>query len=254
MGDNCNVSGDGSGFRVSAALPASEKWANPAALLIPPSSAIYSVRREITMFEMLPPIVTVTCIGKAPSGTVEAVKLLLSGLNINQAGRAAPPRVVTLTAAEVSAAAAANWAGKEKLKLLPAVTISLGTETVMMPDCCSDGSRTSDTETPPPPATREVPVVALLPTPEGSAALPDVSGVGEEGGMPALVSPATEPAVLLVLVAVELLGDGEPSVTAMGTAAGGRRNGAAAMTAAAAPTAAESTAMVSVPFTKLLKS
>ena len=221
---------------------------------MPASLVIYPRPSEITMLERSPPIVTTTYIGKAPSGTAEAVKVLLSGLNLNQAGRAAPLAVVTRMATELSAAAAANWAGKEKLKLLPAVAISLGTETVMMPDCCADGSRTSDTETPLPPATREVPVVALLPTPEGSAALPDVSGVGEEGGMPALVSPATEPAVLLVLVAVELLGDGEPSVTAMGTAAGGRRNGAAAMTAAAAPTAAESTAMVSVPFTKLLKS
>ena len=70
-------------------------------------------------------MVTTMCIGKARLGTAEAVKVLLSGLKLNQAGRAAPLRVVIRIATALSAAAAANWAGKEKLKLLPAVAISV---------------------------------------------------------------------------------------------------------------------------------
>ena len=185
---------------------------------MPTSLVIYPPSAEITILERSPPIVTTTCIGKARWGTAEAVKVLLSGLNLNQAGRAAPLTVVTRMATALSAAAAANWAGKEKLKLLPAATISLGTETVMMPNCCADGSRTSTTETPPP-ATREVPVVALLPTPEGAAAPPDVSEVGDEGDIPARDSPTSEPTVLLAL-AVGLLAVAAPVVVALPTPEG----------------------------------
>jgi hypothetical protein len=109
--------------------------------------------------------VTTTCIGKAPSGTTEATKALVSGLNFNQAGSAPPLAVVTLIVALLPVAALFTWAGNGKLKPLPAVAISLGTETVMMPDDWTDASRTIATDIPPLPTLPAV-TAPLSPLPE----------------------------------------------------------------------------------------
>ena len=79
--------------------------------------------------------------------------------------------VDTLIAVLLPDAEDAICAGSGKLKPLPAVAISFGTETATTPGCNIDGSRNNDTETPPllpPPAVTEVPLL-LLPLEEESA-------------------------------------------------------------------------------------
>lgn len=90
-------------------------------------------RSEIVTVVRCPFTVTITCIGKAPSGTAEAAKVLVSGLNFNQAGSTPPLTVATLIVASLPVAVLATCAGSGKVKPLPAVAISFGTETVMAP-------------------------------------------------------------------------------------------------------------------------
>ena len=82
---------------------------------------------------------TITRIGKAPSGTDAAANVLDSVLNFNQLGSGCPRAVVTTIGALLPAAELSDCAGSVKLKPLPVVAISFGTETVMIPDCCNDG-------------------------------------------------------------------------------------------------------------------
>ena len=105
----------------------------------PYPSQRYCARSEITIVVLLPPTVTITCIGKAPSGTAAATKVLVSLLNVSQLGSGCPFAVVTTMGALLPAAKLSACAGSVKLKPLPVVAISLGTETVMMPDCCNVG-------------------------------------------------------------------------------------------------------------------
>ena len=112
------------------------------------------------MVVLVPPTVTTTCIGKAPSGTAEATKVLDSGLNFNQVGSGWPLAVDTLTT--LFPAVLATCAGSGKLKPLPAVAMSFGTETATIPDCATEVGRISDTEISLPPAAPAVPVVPLL--------------------------------------------------------------------------------------------
>lgn len=114
------------------------------------------------MVVLLPLTVTTTCIGKAPSGTAAATKVLVSLLNVSQLGSGCPFAVVTTMGALLPTAELSACAGSVKLKPLPVVDISFGTETVMMPDCCNDGWRTSAIETPLLPTPPAAPVVLLL--------------------------------------------------------------------------------------------
>ena len=113
------------------------------------------------MVVLRPPIVTITCIGKAPSGTAEATNVRVSGLNLNQPGSGCPLVVDTLIA-ELLPAVFATCAGRGKLKPLPAVAMSLGTETETIPDSSTDVGRIKETEMPLLPVAPAVPVVPLL--------------------------------------------------------------------------------------------
>ena len=122
-------------------------------------------------------MVTTTCIGNEPSGTADAENTRVSELNFSQPGNELPVSVVTrmLALPLVAAELPATCSGSGKLKPAPAVAISLGTETVMIPACCTEGSRTSETEMPdvvapaePPPSPELdlAPVVPALGVPE----------------------------------------------------------------------------------------
>ena len=93
----------------------------------------YCERSEITITVRTPPTVTTTCIGNAPSGTADALKLFVSGTYFNQVGSDWPVSVVTRTL-ELPAPCA-TCSGRGKANPLPAVAISLGTDTVMTPVC-----------------------------------------------------------------------------------------------------------------------
>ena len=134
-------------------------------------------RAEMTIVVLCPPTVTITCIGNAPSGTAVAAKILVLGLNDNQAGSASPATVVTWTVTFTSVPVLFTCCGNGKLKPLPAVAISFGTETVMMPPSFRLATRCTEIEIP---ASPDGPAEALLAAATGAGVL-GAAGTGALG-------------------------------------------------------------------------
>jgi hypothetical protein len=89
----------------------------------------------MTIVVLMPPVVTMTCIGKAPSGTADATNVLDSWIKRSHWGNGPPDIVVTETAA-FWLVDSVTCGGKGKEKPDPAVAISRGTVTEMIPDSC----------------------------------------------------------------------------------------------------------------------
>ena len=168
-----------------------------------------SARSEITIVEVCPPTVTTTWIGSPPSGTAEATKVRVLASKRIHAGNGPPLWVVTSTGA-VLPAVSCIWAGSGKEKPVPEVAVSLGTETVTIPESLAEGGRTRETEMPapaPPAAALSLFDDPLPVVPPATAFTPDVvdsPDVAVEVPPELLVEPLDELEPLPDVVAVPL--------------------------------------------------